>query len=119
MTRAERRRSRAAVPDAGVYGVDATDPGALTWKGRYLCWAKTAAEAKERIRAAGFHKKQLQAHWTPRCPPPEGVPSDLGPGVAGWYRSQEDLGYWTEWEVLPTSYRHPSPARAAADPDLR
>lgn len=115
-TRAEGRRRRAAVPEAGIYGVDVTDAGADAGKGRYVCWASTAAEATERIRVAGFRKKDLQDHWTPRHPPRRGVPDGLGPDVTGWCRSRVDADPWTDWEVLPASYRHPSQPRAAAHP---
>ncbi len=92
LTRAERRERRASAPDAGVYGVDALDAGADAWTGRYLVWAGNPDEAKERVRAAGFYKRQLERHWTPSNPPPGGVPDKLGRGVVAWYRRRLNDG---------------------------
>jgi hypothetical protein len=119
LTRAERRERRASTVVPGVYGVDAMDAGATSWTGRYLTWARTPDEAKERIKAAGFHKKQIQRHWTPSKPPPEGLPAGLASGCNGWYRSRLDDDGWTEWEALGATYRHPSQALAAVDPSVR
>ncbi len=118
-TRAERREQRASVPEEGIYGVDAQDAGASSWDGRYLMWASNADEADKRLRAAGFHKSQIHRRWTPRQPPPEGLPDALTAGFPGWFRSRLDYGTWTEWESLPGNYRHPSQALAAIDPTVR
>jgi len=106
LTRAERRELRASDPAEGVYGVDAQDAGADSWTGRYVMWARTPDEAKKRIAAAGFHKKQIEHHWTPVAPPP-GLPADLGAACDRWYRSRLDDGGWTTWEALDATYRHP------------
>ena len=119
LTRAERRARRAATPASGVYGVDATDAGADSWIGRYVTWAESADDAKARTRDAGFHRKQIQAQWTPGLRPPEGVPTALKPGDAHWYRSRLEDSGWTEWERLPPDYRHPSQGLAAQDPTVR
>ncbi len=119
LTRAERRERRASVPGEGVYGVDATDAGAGSWTGRYLMWARTSDEAKERVRAAGFHKKQIEWRWTPSDAPPEGVPDDLAPGVEGWRRSRLNDDGWSAWEALGATYRHPPQSLAAVDPSVR
>jgi hypothetical protein len=117
-TRAERRERRASAAVEGVYGVDAVDAGARSWTGRYLMWARTPDEAKERIGAAGFHKKQIRQRWTPSKPPPEGLPADLGGDCDGWYRSRLEDGGWTEWEALVGTYRHPPQGLAAVDPSV-
>ncbi len=116
-TRAERRERRASTAVEGVYGVDATDAGAASWTGRYLMWARTPDEAKKRIAAAGFHKKQIQHHWTPGAPPP-GLPADLVADCDRWYRSRLDDGGWTAWEALEATYRHPLQSLAAVDPSV-
>ena len=118
-TRAERREHRASTAVEGVYGVDAMDAGADSWTGRYLMWARTPDEAKKRLKAAGFHKKQIEQQWTPSKPPPDGVPAELGSECNGWYRSRRDNDGWTAWEALGVDYRHPSQALAAVDPSVR
>jgi hypothetical protein len=118
-TRAQRRAHRAAVPDAGPYGIDAKDAGADSWIGRYVFWAESADEAKTRTRNAGFHQKQLQARWTPGQIPPEGVPSDLHKGDQHWYRSRLNDGGWASWEKLPPDYHHPPQGLASQDPSVR
>ena len=75
LTRAERRQFRASVPAAGCHGVDVTAAGADSWTGRYPCWAESPNQARRRIVSAGFHRRQVQARWTPEQPPPEGLPS--------------------------------------------
>ncbi len=118
LTRAERRERRASVPDEGVYGVEAVDAGGDSWIGRYLMWAGSPDEAKERIRAAGFHKRQIQCRWTPSDPPPEGVPDDLAPGVEGWRRSRHNDSGSSAGEALDATYRHPLQSLAAIDPSV-
>lgn len=118
LTRVERRELRASEPAEGVYGVDAQDAGAESWTGRYVMWARTPNEAKKRIAAAGFHKKQIEHHWTPVAPP-SGLPADLGAGCDPWYRSRPDDGGWTAWEALDATYRHPPQGLAAVDPSVR
>jgi hypothetical protein len=118
-TRAERREQRAAVPEAGIYGVDAEDAGASSWRGRYLTWAADADDARQRIKVAGFHKKQIRDTWTPRRPPPDGPPAPRGPDSKGWCRSRLNEEGWTAWQPLPPDYRHPSSALAATDPTVR
>ena len=118
-TRAERRQSRASEAVEGAYGVDAMDAGADSWTGRFVTWAGTPDEAKQRIAAAGFHKKQIERQWTPSRPPPEGLPAGLGSDDKGWYRSRGDDDGWTQWEPLGEAYRHPSQALAALDPTVR
>jgi hypothetical protein len=119
LTRAERRERRASAPGEGVYGVDVTDAGADSWTGRYLVWARTPDEAKEHVRTAGFHKKQVERQWTPSNPPPEGVPDDLAPDVQGWRRSRLNDDGWSAWEPLGAAYRHPPQGLAAVDPSVR
>ncbi len=118
LTRAERRERRANVPVAGVYGVDVEDAGALTWTGRYMCWASSPQEARARIREAGFHKQSTVRTYAPSEPPREGLP-DIPAGDGGWYRSRDDDGVWTPWERLPPDYRHPPQSLAAIDPTVR
>jgi hypothetical protein len=118
-TRSELREQRAAVPEEGVYGVDVEDAGAASWIGRYVIWAASPDEAAARVRSAGFHKKQIERRWTPKKPPPGGVPAALTGDCHDWYRSRLDDDGWTEWERLPPEYRHPSQALAAENPDLR
>lgn len=115
-TRSERRAARAG---EGVYGVDATDAGADSWTWRYLVWARTPDEARARIAAAGFRRRQIERQWTPNEPPPGGLPEHPGGGFARWYRTRLDDDGWTEWEPLPASYRHPPQALAAVDPTVR
>jgi hypothetical protein len=117
-TRAERRARRAAISSEGVYGVDATDAGADGWFSRYLLWASDEREAKARVTAAGFHRKQYGSLWSPGNPPPE-VPPGLVPGFPGWWRSRSDDNAWSEWEALPADYRHPPQGLAAIDPSAR
>ncbi len=82
LTRAERRERRANVPVFGVYGVDVEDAGALTWTGRYMCWASSPQEARARIREAGFHKQATVRMYAPSEPPREGLPDiPAGDGV--------------------------------------
>jgi hypothetical protein len=98
--------------------VDAKDAGADYWVGRYLCWARDEREANARIIAAGFHWRQCEAVWGPGDPPPK-VPPGLTAGFEGWVRSRDDLGGWSEWELLPATYRHPPQGLAAIDPSVR
>jgi hypothetical protein len=119
LTRAERRERRAGVPVSGVYGVEVWDAGADHWLGRYVIWAESADEAKARTRDAGFHRKQIQAMWTPGQQAPSELPSNLRAGDAHWYRSRFDWGGWTAWEQLPPDYRHPPQGLAAQDPSVR
>jgi hypothetical protein len=103
----ERRARRASSAVEGVYGVDARDAGAASWTGRYLMWARTPDEAKERLTAAGFHNEadraavdtyRAAARRTARWPRER---------CLGWFRSRfEDEG-WTDWEALGAGYRHP------------
>jgi hypothetical protein len=120
LSRAERRERRASAPEEGVYGVDALDAGADSWTGRYLLWARSSEEAQERVRAAGFHKKQIERWWTPsKLPPDRRLPVALGPGVDGWFRSRLDDDGWSAWEALEATYRHPPQGIAAVDPSVR
>ncbi len=119
LTRAQRRALRATVPAAGVYGVQSKDARADSWIGRYFFWAGSVDEAKRRTREAGFHQRQITAHWSPGQTPPEGLPSELHRGDGHWYRSRLDDGGWTPWEQLPADYRHPPQGLAAKDPSLR
>jgi hypothetical protein len=119
LTRAQRRERRETVPVSGVYGVDAWDAGADNWIGRYVFWAKSADEAKTRTRDAGFHRKQIQATWTPGHQPSEGIPSELRRGDAHWYRSRFEDSGWTSWDRLSPDYRHPPQGLAAEDPSIR
>jgi hypothetical protein len=116
-TRAE-IRARRGPEDAGVYGVSVLDAGADSWTGLYLCHAMDANHARRRIREAGFHKRQVQARWTPTEPPPR-VPGELATGDERWFRSRQDDDGWSPWEALPPDYRHPPPGRAAVDPSAR
>ena len=52
LSRTERRERRARRPEAGVYGLEARDAEADTWTSRYVFYADSAAEARERIRRA-------------------------------------------------------------------
>ncbi|MET7638145.1 hypothetical protein [Streptomyces sp. NPDC005438] len=118
LTRAQRRERRAARPVAGLYGVMARDAGAGGWVGLYLCYAHSPEEARNREVAAGFHKRGVEARWTPGHPPPH-QPPDVGPDDDHWYRSRlEDAG-WTPWERLPSDYRHPPQGLATIDPSAR
>lgn len=120
LTRAEQRDDqRAPVPDAGPYGIDATDAGADSWRARFVIFAHSPEDAQARIRDAGFHKKQIHARWTPNHTPPEGLPAALGPDSRHWLRSRLDDAGWTPWVILAADYRHPSQAQAAADPSVR
>lgn len=119
LTRSERREQRASTASEGAYGLDAMDAGADSWTGRYVMWASSSEEAKERVRSAGFHKKQIKEQWTPSKPPPDGLPGGLGPESRGWYRTRRDDDGWTAWESLGATYRHPSQALAAVDPSVR
>ncbi len=117
-TRSERRARRAAIPAEGVYGVDAQDAGADSWVGRYLLWARDEREAKARITAAGFHRKQYGHLWRPGEPPPQ-VPPGLAPGFQGWWRSRRNDDGGSQWVHLPATYRHPPQGLAAVDPSVR
>jgi hypothetical protein len=119
LTRAERRGHRATVPVSEVYGVDATDAGAESWIGRYLCWADSADAARARARNAGFHHKHIRAQWTPSQKPPPGIPAELQQKNDHWYRSRFNDSGWTSWERLPADYRHPPQGLAAQDPSVR
>ncbi|MFB7889466.1 hypothetical protein ACFCZ3_15610 [Cellulosimicrobium cellulans] len=116
-TRAE-IRSRHRPEGAGVYGVSVLDARADSWTGLYLCHAIDADHARRRVREAGFHRRQIQARWTPAVPPPR-VPSELAAGDARWFRSRQDDDGWSPWEALPPDYRHPPRSGAAVDPSIR
>ena len=119
LTRAQRREQQGALPTAGAYGIDAQDAGADSWIGRYVIHVESADEARAQISGAGFHKRQISAHWSPALQPPEELPTGLVAGDRHWYRSRFDDSGWTAWEQLPEDYRHPAQGQAAIDPTSR
>lgn len=118
-TRAQQRDQREPEPGAGLYGIDAIDAGADSWRARFIVFAHSPDDAQARILDAGFHKKQIHARWTPDHTPAEGLPAGLGPDSRHWHRSRLDDAGWTPWVILAADYRHPSQAQAATDPSAR
>ena len=100
-----------------MYGVSVLDAGADSWTGLYLCHAIDADHARRRVREAVFHKRQIQARWTPAEPPPR-VPSELAAGDARWFRSRQDDDGWSPWEALPPDYRHRHQGKSPSSPNV-
>jgi hypothetical protein len=117
-TRAERREQEKS-ENCGIYGIDAQDAGADSWVGRYVFFARSRQEARQRIREARFHKKQIENEWTPRRPPPGDIPDALSRGEGSWYRRRYNDSGWTPWEKLSENYIHPPQSQAARDPSIR
>lgn len=117
-TRAQAREARALIPEAGLYGVDVKDAGAAAWIGRYLTFATSADEAKRRIRDAGFHRKDIEARWSPARMPPGELPDVGSKDDNAWFRSRDGGAEWSSWERLPPNYRHPPQGLAAVDPSV-